>query len=197
MRRIAAGTIALLFILCGAAQALDRVVIDPGHGGFNKGGSYGTVYEKHLALDVARRLEIYLKRNGVQTVMTRTRDNYISLPGRVEIGNRYRDAVFVSIHFNWASNSRASGLETFYCGSAGNELANYIHASTVNHTRASNRGVKFARFHVLRHSSRPACLVECGFLSNSSERRKCLDPGYRQRLAEGIGRGLVYYLKRH
>ena len=84
-----------------SAANFRTVVIDAGHGGHDNGGQWGRVYEKHLALDTAYRLESKLKALGYQTVMTRRSDYFISLPQRVNMANRYRNAIFVSIHYNY------------------------------------------------------------------------------------------------
>ena len=86
------------------------IVIDPGHGGHDNGGQWGRVYEKHLALDTAYRLESKLKALGYQTVMTRRSDYFISLPQRVSTANRYKNAIFVSIHYNYTWKQDVSGL---------------------------------------------------------------------------------------
>lgn len=176
-----------------AAASFSRVVIDPGHGGHDRGGFRSYYFEKHLALDVAFRLEKYLKDRGLRTVLSRRRDEFIPLDDRAKLSNRTKDSVFVSIHFNSASRTSASGIETFYYNSRSYALASSVQTALIRGTRATNRGVKNARFRVLRLNERPAILVECGFLSNSTERRKCLDPKYRQRLAESIGAGIVNY----
>ncbi len=177
------------------AASFDRVVIDPGHGGHDRGGYRSYYFEKHLALDVAFRLEKYLKSRGVRSTLTRRRDVFITLDSRPALSNRTRKCIFVSIHFNSASRSGAAGIETFYNKSGSYRLASAVQNSMIRSTRATNRGVKHANFRVLRKNAKTAILVECGFLSNSSERRKCLDPKYRQRLAEAIGAGIVAYRK--
>jgi len=190
---------ALVFYLAGSTTAdaanLGHVVIDPGHGGHDRGANRSYYFEKHLALDVAFRLQKYLKTRGLKTTLTRGRDTFIPLEKRSATANRVSDSVFVSIHFNSARNSGANGIETFYNKSSSRGFANYVHGSIVRNTRSGNRGVKRARFIVLRSSKRPAVLVECGFLTNSKERTRCLDPTYRQRLAEGIGAGIIAYRK--
>jgi len=195
--RLAAILTAILF--AGALSAIakvDTVVIDAGHGGFNLGQKNGKVYEKWLALDVSLRLDRYLKSKGVKTVLTRRGDNFISLSERVRIGNRYaRRSVFVSVHFNGASNRNAAGLETFYHSSQSKALASAIQKQIVPAVRGKNRGVKYARFHVIRNSKQPAVLVECGFLTNEAEMRRCKTGSYRQAMAEAIGRGIIAHLK--
>ncbi|CAN5413215.1 hypothetical protein BH23VER1_BH23VER1_35680 [soil metagenome] len=175
------------------AASFSHVVIDPGHGGHDRGGFNGLVFEKHLALDVSFRLEQFLKRHGVKSQLTRSRDEFISLDARPAKSNGVRNAIFVSIHFNAASREGAAGIETFYHKSDSYALAAVVQRHILQATGADTRGVKHANFRVLRKSSRPAILVECGFLTNASERRLCLDPRYRQRLAEGIGRGILDY----
>jgi N-acetylmuramoyl-L-alanine amidase len=185
---------ALALAAPGAASAFTTVIIDPGHGGHDNGGSSGYVYEKHLALDTARRLEVLLRNNGLKVIMARSRDNFVSLPGRAAIGNRYKNAIFVSIHYNWASRSSAAGAETFYYRSDSLPLATYIQRYMVRKAGIPSRGVKSASFHVLRNTYRnPAALVECGFVSNASERNRCMKGSHRQRLAEGIAEGILAY----
>ncbi len=169
------------------------VVIDVGHGGHDKGGSEGLIYEKHLCLDVARRLEIYLQKKGMRTVMTRSRDDYISLPSRCYIANRQKGSVFVSIHFNSTSRSNVKGIETFYSGSKGYELGQRVHGELIQDLNSYDRGLKWKNYYVLRNTKSPAVLVECGFLSNGSEKIRCLQPWYRQMLAQSIGEGILKY----
>ena len=189
----------LLCFVCASlgAQAdyFNYVVIDPGHGGRDLGGHYGKVYEKHLALDTSMRLEHYLKASGYRTVMTRRSDSFISLPRRAAIGNRYRNSIFVSIHYNYTWKRDVSGLETFYYSSASKPLANYINDGMLRRTKVSNRGVKFARYYVIRNARNPAVLVECGFVSNSSERARMKKGSYRDAIARGIAEGIAKFRK--
>ena len=175
------------------AGAFSTVVIDAGHGGKDIGGNYGKVYEKHLALDTAKRVEYMLKRKGYRTRMTRTSDVFISLQKRASIGNRYRNSIFVSIHYNYTYRKAANGIETFYYTSRSKPLAQYVHRATLSKTRAYDRGVKFARYYVIRHAKNPAILFEGGFLQNSRERRAVKKGSYRQRISEGIVSGIEQY----
>ena len=187
--------IGLLWLaLLGQASAF-RVVIDAGHGGHDRGAQSGYVYEKHLALDVARRLEAYLKKRGISSTLTRRSDTFVTLNGRVAVGNRYSDAVFVSIHFNSASNRGATGIETFYYTPQSELLAHLVHTNVIHKTRTVDRGVKHRGFRVIRASRNPSILVEGGFLSNGRECRTCISRVHRQKLAESIGHALVRYRK--
>ena len=175
------------------AGRFSRVVIDPGHGGHDNGGKIGYIFEKHLALDVALRLEKYLSGKGIRTTLTRKTDVFIPLEDRAAIANRINNCIFVCIHFNWVSYGGPSGTETFYCGGNGVPLANAIQSTVAAGLGTPNRGVKYARYKVLRTCSVPAALLEGGFISTGTERARILDPKYRQRLAELIGDGILRY----
>ncbi len=187
--------LAVLVGLSALTQAgrFQTVVIDAGHGGRDKGGSYGRVYEKHLALDTSLRVDYMLRKRGYRTQLTRKSDVFISLSKRAEIANRYENSIFVSIHYNYTYNKSIKGLETFYYTSRSRPLASYIQSGMLKKYRAYNRGVKYARYAVLRRAKNPAVLVECGFVSNYYERKRCMKGWYRQRMAEGIVDGIVRY----
>jgi len=176
----------------GAAN-FRTVVIDPGHGGHDNGGQWGRVYEKHLALDTSVRLENHLKKMGYQTVLTRRSDYFITLPQRVSIANRYRNAIFVSVHFNYTWKEHVSGLETFYYTREGQRLASYVQNSLVRQTRTVDRSAKFARFYVIRNCKLPSILVEGGFVSNERERNRMKSAYFRDAIARGIAEGIQRY----
>ncbi|MEI7955183.1 MAG: N-acetylmuramoyl-L-alanine amidase [Verrucomicrobiota bacterium] len=188
-------TVLALLAMGTAAQAAGfrTVVIDPGHGGHDRGGQSGQVYEKHLALDTAIRLEGQLRQRGINTVMTRRSDYFVSLPERVNLANGYRDAIFVAVHYNYTWKSDVSGLETYYCTPQSQQLAQCVHASVTARVPSPNRGVKFARYFVIRNTTIPAILVECGFVSNPSERERMKSAWFRDGLARGIAEGIMRY----
>jgi N-acetylmuramoyl-L-alanine amidase len=184
-----------LFALGNFTQAANfrTVVIDAGHGGHDNGGQWGRVYEKHLALDTAYRLEAKLKSLGYQTVMTRRSDYFISLPQRVSTANRYRNAIFVSLHYNYTWKREVSGLETFYAAESGRALAQCVQNSLIRRTRTIDRHAKYARFYVIRHTKIPAILVEGGFVSNSRERDRLKSGYFRDAIAQGVADGIQRY----
>lgn len=189
--------ILLALLACGISglHAADfrTVVIDAGHGGRDLGGQWGRVYEKHLALDTAVRLEKHLKRMGYRTVMTRRGDYFLTLPQRCEIANRYRNAIFVSVHFNYTWKQDVSGLETFYYNSEGRKIASQVQSRMIRYTRAEDREEKFARFYVIRNTKMPSILVEGGFVSNEAERKRMKLGRYREALARAIADGIQRY----
>ncbi|HEY2799889.1 MAG TPA: N-acetylmuramoyl-L-alanine amidase [Chthoniobacterales bacterium] len=175
----------------GAAQHFHTVVIDPGHGGFDRGGIPGQrVAEKTMALDVALRVAKRLRAAGYHVIMTRDGDYFVTLGGRCAIANAHRDAVFICIHFNSATRSGANGIETYYYRSDSAGLAANIHRQVVGKTTTDNRGIRRRGFYVLRRTEIPSILVECGFLTNPTEARLALQSSYRERLAEAIADGV-------
>ena len=125
--------------------------------------------------------------------MTRKSDTFISLSRRAGIGNRYRDSIFVSLHYNHTWRPSVSGLETFYYRAESKPLAEAIQQGMLRRVKASNRGAKFGRYQVLRASRNPAVLVECGFVSNTRERARMKKGAYRDAVARGIAEGIANY----
>src|SRR6184192_1600174 len=167
------------------------VVIDAGHGGFDRGGIPGQrVAEKTMTLDVAQRLKEVLTAYGYRVVMTRDSDVFVPLGTRVAIANSYRDAIFVCIHFNAARRGSANGIETYFYSSQSLPLASAIHYYVAGGAPTPNRGVRRRGFYVLRKTTIPAVLVECGFLTNATEANYAQSSAYQQKLAEQIARGV-------
>lgn len=182
------GIFAFAFSAFGQART---VVIDAGHGGFDRGGVPGQrISEKDKCLDVAQRLKRILQADGYRVIMTRDSDVFIPLGTRVAIANQYRGAVFVSIHFNCASRVGANGIETYYYRSDSASLAASIHRNVVSGAPSENRGIRQRGFYVLRRTTIPSVLVECGFLTNPTEGQLALTGDYRQTLAQQIARGI-------
>lgn len=184
-------TLSCVFVADGAS--FSTVIIDPGHGGRDKGGHYGKVYEKHLALDTAYRLEKNLKSMGFKTVMTRRSDKFISLPTRCKIANSYRNSIFVSVHYNSTWKRHVSGLETFYYSNNGRKLADYVQRGMLRYTRAEDRGIKYGRYYVIRNTKATSILVEGGFISHSKERARMKSAYFREGIARGIAEGIQRY----
>src|SRR2546430_852318 len=167
------------------------VVIDAGHGGHDRGGIPGQrIAEKDMTLDVAQRLRNVLAASGYRVVMTRDSDVFVSLPGRVAIANSYRNAVFVCIHFNATKRMGAGGIETYFYSRDSLSLASAVHYYVVGGAPSANRGVRRRGYYVLRKTSSPAVLVECGFLTNPTEGAYAQTASYRQKLAEEIAAGV-------
>ncbi|MBE9198416.1 MULTISPECIES: N-acetylmuramoyl-L-alanine amidase [unclassified Nodularia (in: cyanobacteria)] len=174
------------------------VMIDPGHGGRDPGaiGIRG-LREIDVALPISKRIAAILEQNGVQAVLTRDSDYFVSLPGRVDLAKRANADLFVSIHANAISMSRpdVNGLETYYFQS-GQSLARSIHSSILQNVTIRDRKVRQARFYVLRASSMPSVLVEVGFVTGSEDAARLRTTAYQNQMADAIARGILQHLQR-
>jgi N-acetylmuramoyl-L-alanine amidase len=174
------------------SHTFTRVVIDAGHGGHDNGAtSRYAGQEKDLALDVAMRLQPKLRAAGFETVLTRSNDQFIALDQRARISNRQENAIFVSVHFNCAPQSHARGSEVYYKSRVSAPIARNILNQILAISGTTSRGVKTANFRVLKRATFPAVLVECGFVSNPYEGRRCASGAFRESVAQAIARGIV------
>ena len=106
-----------------------RVVIDPGHGGHDPGAQVKDLTEADLVLDVALRLEkLLLQEPGVEVVLTRRTNAYVTLEERTAIANRSAADLFLSIHANASANQEVRGFETYFLNFAPNPAAEAIAA---------------------------------------------------------------------
>ena len=173
------------------------VLVDPGHGGKDPGAiGIGGTREKDVILPISKKVAEILEKNGIQVVMSRKSDYFVSLPGRVKLAERVNADVFVSIHANSAGRKRpdVNGLETYYYNT-GRGLASMVHRSVLRSVNIRNRRVRKARFYVLRKSSMPAILVETGFLTGRQDVKNLRSQWFRNKMAEGIARGIIQYLR--
>jgi N-acetylmuramoyl-L-alanine amidase len=192
------------------APLIDTVVLDAGHGGHDNGAMSLWGPEKGYALDVVRRAKALLEGAGYNVVLTRSGDYFVPLGDRVRIANQNPRAIFISIHFN--SGGWGTGVETYSLAPRGvpsmmsdgpsvsdmvecngnardaenMALATASHAALVVKTRMFDRGLKRARFVVIRDIAIPGVLLECGFQSNPYDGKMIATPLYRQTLAQAV-----------
>ena len=203
---------------------LKRIVLDPGHGGRDS-GAIDPVYghtEKGLNFDLTIRLQRLLEKAGYDVRLTRATDEYIPLRRRPRIANHLNADLFVSLHFNAAANKSAAGLETFVLTPqfqasskfsaptkrdsvrfGGNDydswnalLGYHVQKSLVNGVGGPDRGLKRARFMVLKELDCPGVLVELGFVSHRGTANQLRSAKYRQNLAQSLFDGIVDYHQR-
>jgi len=206
------------------APQLKRIVIDAGHGGRDSGARNDRLglQEKVLTLDVARRLKKLLERVGYQVVMTRDSDVFIPLERRSQIANQVQGDLFISLHFNAAASTSAAGFESYaltpqyqastkfekpaardnyaYTGNqqdAWNTLVSYhCQRALVQGLGGPDRGIKRARFVVLKGLECPGVLLELGFVSHLETAQKLRGASFRQTLAQSLCDGILAYDKR-
>lgn len=200
------------------AEPIRTVILDPGHGGHDHGARsiYGS--EKNYALDVAKRCKAFLESRGYKVYLTRTSDYFVPLEDRAKFANQFSNAIFISIHFN-SGGAHASGLEVFTLAPRGvpsmasdgprmsdlvecrgnkrdgenMALATATHAALVGRSRMYDRGIKRARFVVIREIEIPGVLVEGGFLSNPGDAKLIHSVEYRNILASGLATAVENY----
>jgi N-acetylmuramoyl-L-alanine amidase len=201
------------------------ICIDPGHGGTDSGACVQSLglTEKMLTLDVSLRLQKLLQEKGFHVFLTRNSDQYVPLERRSAVANEGKADLFISVHFNAAESSSASGVETYilpmrgttpttrlsqprpsdqtffsnnYFDSYNLLLAYYIEGRLIQGIGASDRGIKRGRFRVLEGTRCPAVLVECGFITSNDEGPIIRHPRHRQRIAQAICDGVLSYASR-
>ena len=200
------------------AKVPATLCLDPGHGGKDTGGVFGQFVEKQYTLPLARELAGQLSAAGFRVVLTRTNDTFVELEERPSFASRKKAGLFISLHFNIGAPGEARGVEVYCLTPAksastndkgkiantsplpGNRqdaqnvlLAFELQKSLVKNLGAEDRGLRRARFEVLRSAKMPAVLIEGGFLSDSDEQKKIADPKYRRELAAAIVQGVLAY----
>jgi len=202
-------------------RRLKTIVLDPGHGGRDPGNMEGRRQEKQFTLTFAKELSELLAKSGFNVSLTRRTDASIELPERAAIARRRGADLFLSLHFNSADGpggSAVKGAETYCMTPArtsstnargegagagaypGNRfdaknmlLAYQIQKAITEKTGAEDRGVKRARFQVLRDAEMPAALVEAGFMTNPADGKRIYDPVLRRQLAQAVADGVLAY----
>jgi len=180
-------------LIPSVASAQRRIIIDPGHGGTDPGGTGNGLQEKNIVLDVATRFKSLLDTDTADTrgggnwvaLRTRTSDVFVSLSARAAYSNNQGADRFMSIHSNAFTNTSANGTETFaYAeGGTGAALRNLVQAEMIAAWGLTNRGNKTADFAVLRETAAPAVLHELAFITNATDAAKLGSATQRQKAA--------------
>ena len=179
-----------------------RIVLDPGHGGIDKGTSYGNMNEKDITLKIAKYAQSYLRSQGDVVFLTRDKDKLLSLK---EIGNKANSSdadVFVSIHINSLNDKNFKGITTLYYDVNGYQkserirLAKTIESQTVKNDGWESKGIRRQNLAVLRYTKIPGVLVECGFITNDEDRKKLSNEDVLKRLAKNVSDGIIEYLNK-
>ena len=169
-------------------------------------------------LDISHRVRKLLEAKKIPVRMTRTSDTFPSLEQRSEYAYKVGADLFISIHADGAGDPSANGVETFITTAAGCESSNHygqggdtsarknnqydaanavlgfsIQSNHVKATKRSDRGLRRARFAVLKNAPCPAALVESGFLTNPAEESLLNSSSYRDNVARGIANGIFGY----
>lgn len=199
-----------LFVAVGFTQAFAMlplsgklIVIDVGHGGKDAGTSYQNVLEKDLNLAIAFKLKDELIKSGSDVIMTREGDYDLASPdasrrkksdfdNRIKLINDSQADLYISVHINYLDDSSYSGAQVFYEGDNNKTLATYLQEQL--NMISYPRSIKpMPNIYMYQYLKIPGVLVECGFISNSFERKKLQDESYQQLLATTITKGVINY----
>jgi N-acetylmuramoyl-L-alanine amidase len=177
------------------------IVIDPGHGGSDRGSMHGGVAEADLALDMAKRLRDILIARGWQVKLTRDTDVDVYAPNdsardelqaRVDVANKAGARLFVSIHANAYMNSGPYGT-TVYISKADDVALARIVQTHLASDGTKDDGVIKSHLYVTFHTRMPAVLIETAFLTNPSDYALLVSPAWRQKVAQEIADGIGQY----
>lgn len=170
------------------------IVIDPGHGGHDKGTTgFSGVIEKDLTLRTAKLLVGQLQSAGAKPILTRGTDTFLSLPQRVKRAGTEHADVFISIHYDSILDPSVHGVTTYYYHSYQKPLAIEVHSALSNLSTVKSRGIKFGDYHVLRENNQKAVLLELGYLSNPTEEKKVVSDRYQTIVSSAIFEGIKNY----
>lgn len=171
---------------------MKKVYIDLGHGGKDSGAINGKNKEKERVLKVGLSLKSKLLKTGkFEVKLSRESDIFLSLDERTQIANKWGADIFISIHCNSSTNTKATGIETYCFKFKYRKLADHINNGVLQYVTLTNRGVKEGNFHVLRETTMQACLVELAFISNSNDLSLLLNNV--EQFASGIFKGIMDY----
>ena len=203
-------------------KRITTICLDPGHGGKDTGNRTFWHSEKTCTLALALELRDQLQKAGFNVILTRTRDTSVELPDRPALANRRGADLFVSFHFNatptgknevegpqtycitpvGASSTDAQGEGANFGPTAANRaeqksllLAYQVQKALVRNLSAKDRGVRRARYWVLRDATMPAILIEGGYMTHPLESKKIYNAAYRRQMAQAIVNGILAYQK--
>ncbi|TRU29283.1 MAG: N-acetylmuramoyl-L-alanine amidase [Microcystis aeruginosa Ma_SC_T_19800800_S464] len=174
------------------------VVIDPGHGGKDPGAiGIGGLQEKNVILPISLEVTRILQQQGIDVRLTRDSDFFVTLQGRTDMANRIDADLFVSIHANSMGKARpdVNGIEVYYFGDR--RLSDTIHRNIVRSIDMRDRGVRRARFYVLRTSKMPSTLVEVGYVTGAEDAPKLANANFQRQMAAAIAGGIIEYIQRN
>lgn len=181
----------------------DKIIIwlDAGHGGKDVGSDIEAVYEKEINISIVNKIAEYLEEMDVEDeyeiMFTRKGDKTVRLYERVDLVNKAKADLFVSVHCNSNEEEYVNGIETYYAegDGQGKNLAQMVQDAMIEEVDAKDRGINTGNYVVLNHTNMPAILIETGFLSNGVEYDNLTDSDYQEKLAEGIAKGIVEFIK--
>lgn len=175
------------------------VVVDPGHGGIEKGACAFNLEEKKLNLQISKKLKKELKKKGAKVYLTRTRDKKTDLYKRVDFAKEKQADLLLSIHQNSLPNpknvDKKHGVGVYYYHDFSYPLAKKIQDNLLISTKFKDDKVNYASFVLTRPTAQPSVLIECGYIIRKEEAIKLADKKFQRIIAKAITKGCEEYLK--
>ena len=175
------------------------VVVDPGHGGCEKGACAFNLEEKKLNLQISKKLKKELKKRGAKVYLTRTKDKQTDLYKRVEFAKEKQADLLLSIHQNSLPNpkyvDKKHGVGVYYYNDFSYPLARKIQDNLLKATNFKDDKVNYASFVLTRSTAQPSVLIECGYIIREEEAMKLADKKFQKIIAKAITKGCEEYLK--
>ena len=176
-----------------------RIVVDPGHGGVEKGACAFGLEEKNINLQISKKLKRELRARGAKVYLTRTKDKKIPLYDRPLFALKKEADIMISVHQNALPNpkdiTKKYGTGTYYYHAQAKPLAQNIQKNMLLSTGFRDDGVNFASFVLTRPTMPVSVLVECGYIIRKEEADKISDPKFQKVIARAIARGVEDYVK--
>lgn len=177
------------------------IIIDPGHGSLDKGTSYKDIYEKDINLTISKKLKTELESLGANIMLTRDGDYDLSTPNtntrkrsdfnnRIKLINETNPNLVISIHQNYYKDTKYSGTQIFYKGNK--ELAEYLQKN-INEKRLTKP--ISSSLYMYNKINADTLLIECGFLSNTNDRKKLTNENYQTNYTKELAKYIAEYFK--
>ncbi len=209
------------FLFCTEASQAFHILIDPGHGGTDRGAVYGSAKESQIVYQISEQLQKRLQTEGFQVSLTRGPSNGLSLKNRIEKSKNLKTDLYVSLHANAVADPRVKGFEYFFEPMTSNRIIDttkstktlsqkeevaeifddlknqFRQRKSLNWAQKINEqlpgNIKQAPFYVITRADSPSLLIEVGFLSNPTESKKLMTANYQNEIAEKITKAISTY----
>ena len=170
------------------------IVVDAGHGGDDKGYTYGRISEKDIALEVLLLLQEKMKESDIKVYYTRTEDVAVDNGQRAQLANSVDADMVISIHVSYDENLSENGVTTIYNGDYfiqdfnSISLANELEQAVAGATGAKANGLIDATEEdvLIEQAKIPAAQVNIGYFSNEEELDYLTEAEYQKLIADGI-----------
>jgi N-acetylmuramoyl-L-alanine amidase len=177
------------------------LIVDAGHGGKDNGAFGNGLYEKNIALKIAEKINDLSAQYGIDVVLTRDNDVFMSPPEKSNFANAQNADAFISIHVNAAEKTQKqnSGFEVVLSKNSAQEFSNIILGSAIIQNLQTDFSIlptlqqKNTGIWILQNSTVPSALIECGYITNANDAKLLKDDAKIELMAQHILQGVAMY----